>query len=77
MKFDPPHCPNQECTSWGAGEGNFYIKRGYYRTRSNNLRIPRYQCKHCGCYFSSNSFRDTAGQHRPGLNERLYKLLGC
>lgn len=75
MYFSPPHCPNEECPCHDHPQGGFHIKKGYYRTAHNGQKVPRYRCRHCGRYFSPNSFKSTAGQHRPELNDLLHKLL--
>ena len=59
-------CPNCGSVS--------YIKKGYYKTKHNHQSVPRYKCKDCACNFSSHSNRETFKQHRPELNENVFKL---
>jgi|WetSurMetagenome_2_1015567.scaffolds.fasta_scaffold114471_1 transposase-like protein len=66
------HCPNSECKNHKNPETGFFIKKGYYFTKHNSKKVPRYQCKCCGTKFSSNTFKDIKGQHKPELNDNIF-----
>lgn len=54
-----------------CGEANF-IKRGYYKPRSNNYQpIPRYQCRSCRKTFSRQTNAPTHRQKKPALNSQI------
>jgi transposase-like protein len=67
-------CPNPECKEHDNPSENYYIKKGYFKTKHNHQPVPRYQCKTCGTKFSSHTFRDTLNQKKPYLNEEIFKL---
>jgi|GEM_PF-4824482 len=67
-------CPNLECKEHDNPSDDFYIKKGYFKTKHNHQPVPRYQCKTCGTKFSSHTFRDTLNQKKPYLNEEIFKL---
>ena len=51
-----------------------YIKRGYYRPRSNNYQpIPRYECRVCHKTFSRQTDSVTHRQKKPYLNQEILK----
>lgn len=53
---------------------DYYIKRGYYRPRSNNYQpIPRYECKLCGRTFSRKTESASYRQHKPQLNNQVWQ----
>lgn len=68
-------CPNLNCTNHQNPPDDFYKKKGYYKPKHNHQPIPRYQCKTCGKYFSSATFKETTQQHKPELNQEIFKLL--
>src|ERR1017187_1485958 len=68
-------CPNEKCSVTSLDDSKFYIKKGYYKTKHNHQPVPRYKCKHCGQNFSSHTNRETVGQHKPHLNERVFELI--
>jgi transposase-like protein len=68
----PPHCPNANCpfhdhlrTEWA------YKRSGYFRRQAPPTRIRRYQCKHCGVTFSSQTFSVTYYLKRPDILAQL------
>ncbi len=67
-------CPRAGCINQRSGRGRFYVKKGYFKTRWNAQWVARYQCRDCGKYFSSHTFRMTYRQKRPDLNEMVFKL---
>jgi len=48
-------------------------KKGYFTTRWNNQKVARYLCKACGKNFSTHTGTVTFGQHKPYLNEQIFK----
>jgi len=75
MYFKADKCPNNKCSNHTNPAQQFYSKKGYYKTKKNKCLVPRYKCKMCGKYFSSNTFKDTYRQRNISVNERIYKLL--
>lgn len=75
MFFRPPHCPNPQCAQHQNPVDDFCINRGSYVTKHDRQQVPRYQCKTCRKTFGSRRFSTTAGQHKPGVNDQLAKLL--
>ena len=71
----PPKCPNKACRHHISGAADFYVKKGYYKTKHNHQPVPRYKCKTCGVYFSSQAFSVTWRQHKPQVNDPIMKLL--
>lgn len=69
------HCTNPRCYFHDSSERKLFRKVGYYRTRISRHPVPRYQCKACGKTFSTHSFRRTYRQHRPDLNQTIFKLV--
>jgi transposase-like protein len=67
-------CPNPACPNHSVPRPGYSIKKGYFTTKWNHQPVPRYRCKDCGRCFSSHTFRETRGQHRPDLNEMVLKL---
>jgi transposase-like protein len=67
-------CPNSDCKNHKSPKTGFFIKRGYYITKHNSKKVPRYQCKCCGKLFSSNTFKDTEGQRKPELNDLIFQF---
>ncbi len=69
------NCPNTDCQCSKGNNGKFYIKKGFYKTKYNYQWVQRYQCKFCGTFFSTHSFNDTFGQHKPNKNTEIFNLL--
>lgn len=67
------HCPYKECKNNLNPLEGFYNKKGYYKTKHNYQPVPRYQCKTCKKYFSSQTFKDTYKQKKPELNKEVFK----
>jgi hypothetical protein len=38
----PPHCPNSACSNHQGGK-DWFIKKGYFKTKWNAQPVPRYQ----------------------------------
>lgn len=71
----PSFCPNPQCTEHKNPTEGFFIKKGYYKPKHNHQPVPKYLCKTCKKYFSTSTFKEDKGQHRPELNQELFKLL--
>jgi transposase-like protein len=70
-----PTCPNEVCENHADPPANFYRKKGYRRpVKTPSQKIPRYQCKACGAYFSATRGKEIHGQRRPDLNGEIFKL---
>src|SRR5437867_4248199 len=74
MFTKPERCPNPNC-QYHHGANDFYVKKGYYKTKHDHQPVPRYRCKACGRWFGSHTFQNTFRQHKPEANEPLFKLL--
>jgi hypothetical protein len=54
------------------------VRAGFFRRQAAPHRIQRYQCVHCGRYFSEQTFRTSYWQKRPELLEPVFhRLTGC
>lgn len=73
MFTQPKHCPNPDCKHHETGK-DWFIKKGYFKTKWNAQPVPRYKCKACGKLFSSHTFRSTYRQKKPYLNQQIFKL---
>ena len=69
-----PHFPNPSCKYHHPPRHRFYIKKGYFITKWNHQRVPRYQCLDCKKGFSSHTFYRTYRQKKPYLNETIFKF---
>jgi len=74
VKKARPHCPNSSCKNHLSPKRGFYIKKGYFITKWNRQRVPRYQCLDCKKGFSSHTFYCTYRQKKPYLNETIFRL---
>ena len=74
MRKAKRHCPNPSCRNHNSPKHRFFIKRGYYITKWNHQRVPRYQCVDCKKGFSSHTFYCTYRQKKPFLNESIFQL---
>jgi len=68
-------CPNKNCSQHTNPEGKFYSKKGYFVTKWNAQKVPRYICKTCKTSFSTHTFRKTYQQKKPYLNEKIRRAL--
>ncbi|HRZ39342.1 MAG TPA: hypothetical protein P5534_23595 [Candidatus Paceibacterota bacterium] len=75
----PPFCPNPNCLCHNAFSSRSDFKRhGYFTTRANAKRIPRFLCKRCHRSFSRQTFSTTYWQKRPLLDSQIFMILvGC
>ena len=74
----PPHCPRSGCDSHTKPGAWRFIKKGFFRRRSDGRRFQRYRCSHCGAFFSSRTFSVSYWLKRPDLLESLFwRILHC
>lgn len=59
-----PHCGSVE-----------FIRKGFYFVKILRSQKRRYQCKHCLCTFSNQTFHNTYYHRRPDLNEKVFLLI--
>ena len=62
---------NKKCIK--CGNENL-IKRGKVATKKRAKKVQRYQCKVCGCLFTSRSFRYEYREKRSDLNKKILSL---
>lgn len=69
-------CPVPECPSRKpAPLPGRIVRRGTFFRRSDGQRIPRFECRHCGRFFSSATLYPCYRQKKRKLNHRVYVLL--
>lgn len=73
--FQPPFCPNPNCSSELASSPFQYHRRGFYRRRCDGRRIPRFLCLICERGFSSQTFRGNYRYRLPTLHHQLMGYL--
>lgn len=66
-----PHC-NETPETWNL-KGLWCIKKGYYKTKYNAQKVPRYLCKRCKNTFCSRSSLPTYKQKKPHINKLVFK----
>ena len=70
--WTPPHCPSRNCPFHNSLLKNWQWRRlGYYRRKAFPQCIRRFQCKHCGVTFSSQTFSTTYWLRRPDIIGKL------
>ncbi len=65
--FMPPFCPHSNCSFHVFSQGWRFRKAGFYERMTQPRRIQRYQCSHCRCFFSTQTFSVTYWLKRPEL----------
>lgn len=77
--WDPPHCPNPNCTYFNALRDEWpYKRKGFYPRRCKPHRVQRFTCLACGRHFSSQTFSTSYWQRSPELAERIFLMVvGC
>jgi len=73
--FHPPRCPNRRCSQHRDPWPGFFRRNGFYRALCRPHPIPRFLCRTCGRGFSRQTFRMDYRDHRPSLNDQLFKML--
>ena len=74
MSFAPKICPNLNC-HYHTIPGGHFIKKGHFRIQRLNQYIRRFQCKNCGRYVSSRTFKADYRHKKMDLNSPLAQLL--
>jgi len=72
--FVPTHCPRRDCPSTTTGHFRWQ-HRGTYTRRCDGRPVPRFLCRECRRFFSSQTFRLDYRLKRPRLHLDLYALL--
>jgi len=68
----PPHCPSRNCQFHNPLMKDWQWRRvGFYRRKAHPQCIRRFQCKHCGVTFSSQTFSTTYWLRRPDIIGKL------
>ncbi|MBC8425727.1 IS1 family transposase [bacterium] len=77
--FVPPHCPNRNCHYHNPLQTGWQFKKsGFFHRLCKPRRIQRFTCKHCGRWFSSQTFSTTYWLKRPDILPQLFtKLTAC
>lgn len=71
MHFAPKNCPHLQCKATPV----CFIKKGFYYVRRLNRKFRKYQCKNCGRYFSSRTFKPDYRHKKMDLNPIFARLL--
>jgi transposase-like protein len=74
----PPFCPNPDCDFHLRDRARWrFVRAGFFLRQCEPRRIQRYRCRHCGRYFSSQTFSTTYWLKRPELLlPTAHRLLG-
>lgn len=75
MPFQPPRCPNLDCSKHHAPDAKRIVRWGYYTTDCRDQREQRFRCLECRKTFSRQTFRHDYRDRRPDLNHKLFLLL--
>ncbi len=71
-EWSPPHCPSRNCPFHKPLRKGWQWRRiGFYRRKAHPQCIRRFQCKHCGVTFSSQTFSTTYWLRRPDIIGQL------
>ncbi len=75
----PPFCPNERCAfHCGPTRSWRWVRAGFFRRQAAPHRVQRFQCGHCGRYFSEQTFRTSYWLKRPDLLAPVcHRLVGC
>jgi transposase-like protein len=78
-RFVPPHCPNERCAHHRTcGPDWRWHRAGFFSRQLTPHRIQRFRCRHCGRYFSTQTFQTTYWLKRPELFlEVFHRLVAC
>src|SRR5210317_2558316 len=76
--WTPPHCPSPNCKFHNDLHPDWPWKRmGFYLRDTEPQRIRRFQCRHCGVTFSSQTFSSTYWLKNPRIIATLMtKVVG-
>lgn len=77
--WDPPHCPNPNCTYFNALRDKWpYKRKGFYRRLKAPDRVQRFTCLACNRTFSVQTFSTDYWQKLPKLGDRMFLMVvGC
>jgi len=73
--FEPPRCPYAACSRHLEPRPCFFVRNGVYRPKCRSHPVPRFICRTCRRSFSRQTFRMDYRDHRPHLNEEVFKFL--
>ena len=73
--FQPPRCPNRDCSQHRHPAPDFFRRHGSYQPRCRAHPVPRFICRSCGRGFSRQTFRMDYCDHRPDLNAKLFRSI--
>jgi transposase-like protein len=75
----PPFCPNPDCHFHRQDRERWrFVRAGFFSRQCEPQRIQRYRCRHCGRYFSTQTFSTSYWLRRPQLLLPIaHRLLGC
>jgi len=73
--FEPPRCPNPECSAHTRPVGCFWFRNGTYRCLCRPNPVPRFRCRLCQKRFSRQTFRADYRDHKPHLNAEVLSRL--
>jgi transposase-like protein len=65
--FQPPHCPNPQCSFHRPNPDWRFVRNGHHIRHSDGRRIQDFRCRHCGRRFSTPTFSTTYWLRRPQL----------
>lgn len=70
MRFQPPHCPRDDCPSLSTGHRRWCLK-GRYPRACDGRTVQRFLCLECHRTFSTQTFRVDYRLKRPQLHHDL------
>jgi len=70
MRFQPPHCPRDDCPSLQTGHRRWCFKGSYPRA-CDGRTVQRFLCLECHHTFSTQTFRVDYRLKKPHLNHEL------
>ncbi len=75
LEFIPPRCPNRHCSAHRKPVGKFWNRAGRFQPKCRSVAIPRFRCKVCRKWFSSQTFRIDYRDRRPHDNAAIMRHL--
>lgn len=73
--FQPPFCPNSECTFHQTDPDWRFIRFGYYSPSHSNRSYQVFRCMQCGRRFTALTFSTSYWLHRKPLLVRIARLV--
>lgn len=72
--WQPPHCPNRNCSFFNELTTGWRFKHaGYYQRQLSPNRIRRFRCLECGRYFSTQTFSVTYWMKKPHILAEVFR----